>query len=518
MTASSDSSPAVSIDAAARQPSDQPATVSSALPSSEQPSRPWWSLFALLLLLGGLGFIAWRVIGGRGQSGMQGPSAFPVEMERLQTSSLEDSAEFVGTLDSQAGVSLQPEADGRVVQVFVSSGDSVVAGDPIMQLSPQRSQSDYNAALASVSAARSARDGASARLRAAEERKTELLADLELQERDYGRTESLVERGALPQEDLDNVTRDRTVAESALSSALEEITALEASLANAEATLDQTNANANAIEQNLIDTTVTSPISGIVGDIPIKLGDYVRAGDQLATITQNQDLDLEVAVPINQAQQLRIGLPVELSLFGQDDVIATGNIRFVSPTTDPQTQTILAKARFSQPEIPLQDEQRLEVRIIWDERPGILVPTTAISRIGGETFVFVPGEPEPPAEGEDAAQGSAPQPPGSQNSNAQEGPPPMVAKLKPVTLGPLQGNDYQVLEGLTAGDTVITSGLLNLRDGVPIMEQQENQEAQSGAEQPGSEQSGSKQSGSKQSDSEPSASNEQTGSETPDGE
>ncbi|MEL6938984.1 MAG: efflux RND transporter periplasmic adaptor subunit [Cyanobacteria bacterium J06598_1] len=485
MTASSDSSPtslpsnlnsAPSVEVSPVEVSDRQTTSAPISLGNDRPRRSWWGVFAALLLAGGLGFIVWRTFIRSGGPAMQGPPPSPVEMERLQEKSLENSAEFVGTLDSQAGVSLQPEADGRVVQIFVSSGDFVAAGDPVMQLSPQRSQSDYNAALASISAARSSRDGASAQLRAAEARKTELLADLELQETDFGRTATLVERGALAQEELDEVRRDRTVAESALSSALEEISALEASLAGAEATLEQANANASATQQDLLDKTVTAPIAGIVGNIPIKLGDYVQAGDQLATVTQNEDLDVEVAVPINQADQLKVGLPVELSLFGADEAIATGNIRFVSPTTDPNTQTVLAKARFSTPESPLQNDQRLEVRIIWDERPGILIPTTAISRLGGETFVFVPGEPDPPAEGEGPPPGS-----GGNGQGVQEGPPPMVARLKPVKLGKLQGNEYQVLEGLNPGDTVITSGLLNLRDGVPIA-QQEAGEAAGGAE------------------------------------
>ncbi|MEN8446643.1 MAG: HlyD family efflux transporter periplasmic adaptor subunit, partial [Cyanobacteria bacterium J06555_13] len=225
---------------------------------------------------------------------------------------------------------------------------------------------------------------------------------------------------------------------------------------------------ANAVQQDLFDKTVTAPIDGIVGDIPIKLGDYVTAGSQLATITQNQDLDLEIAVPINESGRLRTGLPVELSLFGSDDVIASGNIRFVSPTTDASTQTTLAKARFSTPTQPIQDNQRLEVRVVWDERPGILIPTTAISRLGGQTFVFVPGEPEPPADGNGPPQGTPSGPPPGQ---AADGPPPTVAKLQPVKLGELQGNNYQVLEGLNPGDTVIVSGLLNLRDGVPIAPQ-----------------------------------------------
>ncbi|MEL6158810.1 MAG: efflux RND transporter periplasmic adaptor subunit [Cyanobacteria bacterium J06554_11] len=447
------------------------ANTKDALANKRGSNRSWLWLLLLAVLMTGVGFALWRAIAGGGNPGMQGPPAFPVTTERLQEAELEDSSEYVGTLDAQAGVSLQPEADGRVVQIFVSSGDTVAAGDAIMQLSPQRSQADYNAALASVSAARSSRDTAQAQLRAARERQTELIAELELQETDFARTATLVERGALAQEQLDEVSRDRAVAESALLSAQEEIAALESSLTGAEATLEQTNANANAIQQDLIDKTVTAPIDGIVGDIPIKLGDYVTAGSQLATITQNQDLDLEISVPVTEASRLRPGLPVELSLFGQEEVIATGNIRFVSPTTDAATQTLLAKARFSNPTQPIQDDQRLEVRVVWDERPGILIPTTAISRIGGETFVFVPGEPEPPAEG--AAEGPPAGPPGGPPGGQAEGPPPTVAKLQPVTLGDLQGNNYQVLDGLEPGDTIITSGLLNLRDGVPITEQTE---------------------------------------------
>lgn len=481
MTASSDSSqgfspnPALETSIDPTQPllpeADEPLNGGESYTDGSRSPRNWLGLLALALLVAGIGFAIWKALSG-GEQGMQGPQAVPVEVERLQEESVEDSSEFVGILESQTGVSLQPEADGRVIQIFVSSGDVVAAGDPIMQLSANQSQSDYNAALASVSGARSARDASRSNLRAAQARQAELLADLELQESDFERTAMLVDRGALPQENLDQVVRDRRVAESALNSAIQEIAALESSVAQAQSTLDQTNANANSIQEELLDKTVTAPIAGTVGDIPIKLGDYVTAGSQLATITQNQDLELEIAIPIDESQRIRTGLPVELMLFGSDDVVASGNISFVSPTTDNSTQTVLAKARFSEPSQPLQDEQRLDVRVIWSDRPGILVPTTAISRLGGETFVFVPGKPEPPKEGE-ADAGGAPAgagggPAGDAQQGESEGPPPTVAKLKSVKLGGLQDNEYQVLEGLNAGDTIVVSGLLNLRDGVPI--------------------------------------------------
>lgn len=469
MTASSDSSTALPIPPG-QTPPYQPGAASPSFDSDEAETRSprkWLGLLALVLLAAGVGFALWRVFAG-GQPETQEQQAVPVKMERLQEESIEDSTEYVGTLDSQAGVSLQSEADGRVTQIFVTSGERVTAGEPIVQLSSERSQADYSAALANVTAASAARNAAEAQLRAALERRAQLEADLALQSSDYDRTATLVERGALAQEQLDQVVRDRAVAQAALNSAIQEIEALRASREQADATLTQANNNAEATQQDLLDKTVTAPIDGIVGDIPIKLGDYVTTSSQLATITQNEDLDLEIAVDIGNASRLRTGLPVELILSGQDEAVATGNITFVSPTTDTSTQTVLAKARFSTPSQPLQDNQRLNVRIIWDEQPGILIPTTAVSRLGGETFVFVPGEPDLPAEGAEESSGPADGQGNGAVADESEGPPPVVARLKTVELGDLQGNEYQVIEGLSPGDTVITSGLLNLRDGVPI--------------------------------------------------
>jgi multidrug efflux pump subunit AcrA (membrane-fusion protein) len=83
-----------------------------------------------------------------------------------------------------------------------------------------------------------------------------------------------------------------------------------------------------------------------------------------------------------------------------------------------------------------------EPKVIWNTRPGILIPTTAISRVAGENFVFV-------AEG--------------------QGPSKLIARQKPVKLGEIQGNKYRVLEGLKQGEKIVVSGLLNLTDGAPII-------------------------------------------------
>ncbi len=433
--------------------------------SSQVPTRRNWLIWlAALIVLAGGSFALWRLLErGGAPSGMPMGGAVPVTLAQLQTSTLRDQAAFVGRLDAQAGVVLQPEANGRITRIYVSSGDRVAAGDPIMELSADRSQAELSAALASVSAAQSARDNARAQLQSLVAQRIRTEADVKLQNTEFARTKRLVDAGAQSLQELDEVERDRNAAIASLDAATEEIEAAQASFAQAEAFLDQSQATAAATREDLLDKTVTAPIAGVVGDIPVELGDYVQPGGTLTTITQNEVLELEIDVPAEQIGEIQLGMPVELLPFGANAPVATGALSFIAPQTDALTQTVLAKARFSNLSGSLQDNQRVNVRIILDQRPGLLVPATAITRLGGQSFVYVAVDTPPPEAGQPSNEGQGAAPP-------SEG---QVAQLRPVTLGPMQGNNFQVLDGLSPGEQIITTGLLNLQDGVPITVQEE---------------------------------------------
>ncbi|MEO1352421.1 MAG: efflux RND transporter periplasmic adaptor subunit [Cyanobacteria bacterium J06635_15] len=447
----------------------------SASAARHRSSPPWqrllWALFGVFVLLGG-GFILWRLFGPKGPP--PGPpmgQGVPVQLRQVQTGTIEDSDEYLGALEAQTGVALQPEVSGRVTQVFVSSGDRVTAGTPIVQINPDRTQAEFSAAQANVNVSRAARDSSAANLRSLEAREAELIAEVALQEEEYRRTAALVEAGALADQELDIAVRDREAARASLQSAQQEIEAARASLNQSNASLAQAEANANATRQDLQERTVTAPIDGIVGDIPVKLGDYVETSTLITTIVQNEVLELEIDVPIEQADQLQPGLPVELIRSDTDEALATGSITFISPQTDADTQMVLTKARFTNLAGRLQDAQRVEARIIWERRPGILVPTSAITRLGGQTFVYTVEEADESAS-EEAGNGAPP--PGGGDPAAG---PMQVAKLRPVQLGQIQDNEYPVLEGLSLGETIVISGILNLQDGTPVVPQSDEAEA-----------------------------------------
>lgn len=411
----------------------------------------------LTVALAGGGFWLWRSLNRSGQAaGAAGPAPVAVTLEQLQPVAIKEQATYVGTLDAQVGVALQSEAAGRITRIYVSAGDRVAAGAPIMELSADRSQAELNAALASVSAARSARDNARAQVQSLRAELIRLEAEVTLQETEYDRAQRLVNAGALAQQRLDEIERDRSAAIASLNAARQEITAAQASLDQANAFLSQSQASASATQEDLRDRTVTAPIGGIVGNIPIELGDYIQPGAALTSITQNDALELDIAIPAEQASQVQTGMPVELLIFGNPEPVATASISFLSPQTDAETQTILAKAVLENPTGRLQDNQRVDARIILNRSSGLLVPATAVTRLGGQAFVYVATE--------EASEDQA-----GQNVSSEQG---QVAKLQPVTLGAMQGNSYQVVDGLAAGDTIITTGLLNLQDGSPIQPQE----------------------------------------------
>jgi RND family efflux transporter MFP subunit len=198
---------------------------------------------------------------------------------------------------------------------------------------------------------------------------------------------------------------------------------------------------ANIKEQNiqLQYYTIKAPFEGTVGDIPIKIGDYVNTSTRLTTVTKNRPLEIYVAIPIEHAKQLKLNMPIEL----QDSVgqkIGLSQVFFIAPNVLSDSQTVLVKSHFANEKDQLRADQTVRARVIWEKKPGVLIPTEAVSHQSGQDFVFV----------------------------AQTDKDKTIARQLPITLGAIEDTQYQVLKGLKVGEKVITSGVQNLSDGAQI--------------------------------------------------
>ncbi len=424
-------------------------------PSITVPPRPrsqrkkvWLPLLGGLLLLGGLGLSWqwWQSNRSQDEPAAAAPTA-TVKLITLQPATVRESSEFVGNLDSRRAVELRPEVEGRVSQIFVQPGDRVAAGTRLISINPDVRQAEVASAQSNVIAARAARNSALQELQALEAERGQAQAEVDLQNAEYQRQVYLFREGAVSQSDLDIQQRDRRTAIATLRAISQRIEAARASLAEASAQYTQAQAQAQAAQAQLQNQTVNAPFAGTVGDIPIKQGEYVSSSDTLGTLTQDNKLELRLAVPLERSSELRLGLPVQLTS-PQGELLTSGQISFIEPQVQPNAQTILAKAQFDNPSGRLRDNQFVRARLIWRQERGILVPTTAVSRLAGQAFVFVA------------------------KSQQVDGKTRLIAEQRPVKLGSLQGNNYQVVSGLKPGEQIVTAGILNLADGAPINPQQ----------------------------------------------
>ncbi len=333
---------------------------------------------------------------GRQAGRAAGPPPMPVEVITLAERRVEQATEYVGVVKSRQSTTVQPQVEGFITRIRVRSGDRVGPGTPLVEIDP-RMQAAAVSSLESQVASRKA-DLQQARLQAE-------------------RSKTLLAAGATSQAEAEQA---------------------ETALATAQAQLQAAEAQLREQRVSLAYYAVSAPTAGVVGDIPVRVGDRVTRSTVLTTIDGSAGLELYINVPVQEAPNLKVGLPVHL-LDDSGAVLATERLSFVSPSVDGATQSVLAKATLEKGE-SLRTEQFVRARVVWSERATLTAPVIALNRIGGQYFAYV-------AEG--GAAGT-------------------VARQRVVDPGPVVGNDYVIKSGLKPGERLIVSGVQRIADGAPV--------------------------------------------------
>jgi len=377
--------------------------MSSKVLSAQAPVGRPQSLASKALLAAALALAALGVAcGGNSAQGGQSkdPPPVAVKLEVARAVAVSDTTEYVATLKSRDSAVIMPEVEGRITEIFVHSGNHISAGVPLMQIDPRKQQAAVNS---------------QEHTRAAQE------ANLAYAQQQYERSSRLYAAGVVSKQDFDQ-------SKSALDAAQAQLRSLDAQV--------------NEQQVQLHYYRVVAPWNGIVGDIPVRVGDRVITSTTLTTVDKPGSLEVYIYVPIERSPQLKMSMPVQI-LGSADQVIAESRISFISPEVDNTTQTVLVKARIAKNSDKLRTSQFIRVRVVWGMHLGPVVPVLAVSRVGGQYFAFV-----------------------AEDQNGK-----LVARQKALRLGEMTGNDYVVLKGINPGDKVIVSGTQFLVDGAPVVPQ-----------------------------------------------
>jgi RND family efflux transporter MFP subunit len=396
------------------------------------------------------------------------PPATPVQLVNPKVATIQDSSDYAASLESRQSVRIQPRVAGQISNIYVQPGNRVTVGQPLLQIdaAQQRAQvasrqAAADTAAADIDTAQANVANANETLRSLAARKTSAQADVQFKQQEYQRFQQLAQAGAASQQNAAQKLNDLRAAEANFQAAEAAIQAQKSSISAARSTVIRAQRALKAAQATTTEGaaqlqyyTIVAPIAGIVGNIPVKTGDVVSSATQLLTVTQNDRLEIQIQIPLERAASLRNGLAVKL-LDDRNRALQTGQISFIAPDVDPATQSIQAKATFANLQ-NLRTAQFVRARVIWQENPGVLLPTSAISRLAGRNFVFVA------TAGKTA---SCPVTGGAKLPADQ-----LVAAQRPIQLGKIIGNDQEVLAGLNARDRIITSGILQLQNCAPIVD------------------------------------------------
>jgi membrane fusion protein, multidrug efflux system len=364
------------------------------------------SIAITLLIVGGLGYIAWTAFQQKQAANRGGRPdlAVPVLAAMPRVQDVPVYLEGVGSVRALNTVTVRPQVDGKLIAVNFTEGQDVKKGDLLGEIDPVIYKAQFDQAVA-----KKAQDEAQ-------------LTNMRL---DLIRYQQLAAANAGSKQQFD--TQRAVVAQQ---EAL--VNADQAAIDNAQATLGY--------------TRIIAPLTGRTGLRQVDQGNIVHAADAtgLAIITQLQPIAVLFSLP--QQQIVRVNAAsakglLAVDVFGNDGVSVadTGKLTGIDNQVDPTTGTLKLKAEFPNANLQLWPGQFVNIRLRVDTlAQAMVIPTSAAQRGPAGTFSYVIGDDD-------------------------------TVTAKPIVVTQQNENDAVIASGLTTSDRVVTTGFANLSDGAKVV-------------------------------------------------
>ncbi|WP_157016203.1 efflux RND transporter periplasmic adaptor subunit [Mesorhizobium xinjiangense] len=348
---------------------------------------------------------------------MQRP-AVTVSTVTVEPLSWKPDVQAIGTVNAVRGVDLTVETSGIVDTILFEANDTVEQGAMLMQLKAEVERADLDAARAQAA----------------------------LDQQLLNRALQLRERGVSSETTVDSQQAAATASTS--------------QVAKLEAVLDQ---------KQLI-----APFGGTIGIPHIEKGQYLSPGTTVATLQDTETMRADFTVPEQELPLIEIGQPVRIGL-SADNMPFEGRITGIEPKIDPQTRLVAVRAEISNPEGKLTPGQFAQVAVMLPQEDNVVaLPQTAVvtSLYGDYVYAVVEAEVEggatPAAAGEGDGQSDEAQASDDAQAQDEEAGPALVARQIFVKTGRRSGGLVEIVEGVAAGEQIVTAGQNRLNNGSPV--------------------------------------------------
>lgn len=345
--------------------------------------------------------------------GSEQPQPIPSSFETLvvKKQNITIPVKFSAKMKGETDVMVTPQVSGQLVKICVKEGDLVKRGQTLFVIDSRTARADLEAAQANLLAAQASEN--SAKL-------------------EYQSKKNLFERNIVSRYVLDNAYN---------------------SYKQAQAGVAQARAAVNSAQVNLSFCTITASVSGVIGEIPVRMGDQVSPGTQLTILSGNQNMDAEFSITENLLEMMiQSGVKaseIHKHLAELPDVTFVmkngtkyehkGRVTRMTGVVNATTGTIAAKATFPNPTGLLYSGIQGTVVIPNDMKDVIVIPQVAVVKLQDRQQVY-----------KVLADSTA-------------------TAVEVTTEDVYNGKDYIVTSGLKVGDKIVTVGANNVHEGQKVL-------------------------------------------------
>jgi len=438
-----------------RKPATPPSPPPARPPAARKRGIPFWVwIIAVVVVLAAVYFItkpkADAAGAGKGKHGHGGGMLAPVTAVKAVQGDIGVYDTGLGSVTPLATVTVKSQINGTLTQLFFTEGQTVKAGDPLVEIDPR----PYQVAL-------------------------------EQAEGQLAKDQALLDNAKLDLQRYATLLKQDSIAQQTYATQVSLV-------AQDEGVVKTDQASVDSAKLNLVYCHITSPIDGKVGLRLVDLGNYVQTSDAsgLLVITQLQPITVIFTVAEDQVpaiiKQLNAGEKLEVDAYDRDmkNQLAKGTLLSLDNQIDPTTGTLKIKASFPNQDNALFPNQFVNAKLLVStEKNVVLVPVAAIQRgPTNNSFVYIVKEsakndPTTGA-GTDASAntgggGSGDQSQGQSQAQGQGGGqggghPLSTVSVREVTVGVTEGDTCEILKGIDAGETVVIDGVDKLQDGAKV--------------------------------------------------